>query len=54
MICLYLFSTGAMSLDFQSVYKGTRCKLSTSLQFEIENDFTLRAIGINRSHFPIF
>ena len=42
------------NLDCQTVYRRTRRKPSSSVQFEYENDVIRSVINLNRSCFPIF
>ena len=50
-----IYHTDVRSLEFfQILYRRTRRKPSSSVQFENENDVTPRVINVNRPHFPIF
>ena len=40
--------------NFQTVYRRTRRKPSSSVQFENENDVTPSVINMNIPRFPIF
>ena len=40
--------------NYQTVYRKTRRKPSSSVQFENENDVTPSVININIPRFPIF
>ena len=52
---MFIFITGVRrNSNFQTMYRRTRRKPNSSVQFENENDVTLSVINMNRSCFPIF
>ena len=52
---MFIFITRVLRhSNFQTVYRRTRGKPSSSMQFENENDATPGVLNMNRSRFLIF
>ena len=52
-LSVHIYCTGVTALNCQTVYRRTRRKPSSSVQFENDSDVTPSAINMNRSRFPI-
>ena len=50
---MFIFITRGRS-NFQTMYRRTRRKPSSSVQFENENDVTPSVINMNIRRFPVF